>query len=199
MAQFRRSFAIIPAAGHSRRMARDKLLLPWRDSTIIESTLAAWRSSDVDEVIVVTRSDRQDVIGVCRQAGVSVVTPEAAPPEMKDSVRAGLHFVKATHAPTAHDAWLLAPADMPELNADVINDLLCEQQSHRLSILVPVQAGKRGHPVLFPWPVAEQVDTLTNDEGINVLLQRNPVCEIACDDLAIHLDLDTPEDYERLK
>ena len=32
-----RSFAIIPAAGRSVRMGRQKLLMPWGDATLIET------------------------------------------------------------------------------------------------------------------------------------------------------------------
>ena len=40
-----RSFAVVPAAGRSRRMGRPKLLLPWGESTIIQQVLGAWRAS----------------------------------------------------------------------------------------------------------------------------------------------------------
>ena len=50
-----RSFAIIPACGRSVRMGTPKLLMPWKDSTVIEAVLAAWEQSQIDEIVVVVR------------------------------------------------------------------------------------------------------------------------------------------------
>ncbi|MBI2479660.1 MAG: NTP transferase domain-containing protein, partial [Planctomycetia bacterium] len=108
-----RSFAIVPAAGRSRRMGHDKLLLPWGDSTVIESLLASWRASGVDEIIVVMRQDQTELQSLC--SGATIVTPEIPPPEMKDSVLAALDHIRKAIAPAGSDVWLLAPADMPQL------------------------------------------------------------------------------------
>ncbi|MBI2479659.1 MAG: hypothetical protein HYV60_13815, partial [Planctomycetia bacterium] len=63
----------------------------------------------------------------------------------------------------------------------------------------PTSDGKRGHPVLFPWAVASSVATLAENEGVNALLERFPVRTLECSGPAIHGDLDTPDDYERLR
>jgi len=43
------------------------------------------------------------------------------------------------------------------------------------------------------------VATLAENEGVNVLLERFPVRTLECGGPAIHGDLDTPDDYERLR
>lgn len=187
-----RSVAIIPAAGRSKRMGRDKLLLSWGQSTVLGSVIAAWQASKVDELVVVTRRDRQDIIDLCENEGVTLVAPEQPPPEMKDSVLAALRQTKG-------DVWLLAPADMPELDPTVIDQVLAAYDPASPSIIVPVKSGRRGHPVLFPWPLAREVALLGETEGVNVLLHRHPVRELKCQHTSIHCDLDTPEDYERTR
>jgi len=192
-----RSFAIVPAAGRSRRMGQDKLLLPWGDSTVIESLLAGWLASDVDEIVVVVRRDQTELQTLCRN--VTVVTPPIAPPEMKDSVLAALDHIRKAFAPADSDVWLLAPADMPQLNPAVVNELLAAHEPASPAIIVPTSDGKRGHPVLFPWAIASSVATLAENEGVNALLERFPVRTVECGGPAIHGDLDTPDDYERLR
>ncbi|MCA9206964.1 MAG: NTP transferase domain-containing protein, partial [Planctomycetales bacterium] len=103
-----RSFAVVPAAGESRRMGRPKLLLPWGDSTVIQTVLAAWQASRVDRVLVVVRPDDAELAEVCRRAGATVVVPGESPPEMKRSIQLALHEIHHRHAPTDADAWLLA-------------------------------------------------------------------------------------------
>ncbi|HRX81552.1 MAG TPA: nucleotidyltransferase family protein [Pirellulaceae bacterium] len=192
-----RSFAIVPAAGRSRRMGQDKLLLPWGDATVIESLLASWQSSGVDEIVVVMRQDQTQLPSRCRNA--TIVTPEVAPPEMKDSVLAALKDIRERFSPDERDAWLLAPADMPQLDSDVIKRVIAAHDPASPAIIVPTSDGKRGHPVLFPWTLASSVALLTDNEGVNALLDRFPVRELECISSDIHGDLDTPEDYEQLR
>jgi Uncharacterized MobA-related protein len=199
-----RFFAIIPAAGNSIRMGAPKLLLPVSGGSMIERTLAAWKASKVDRIVVVVRPDDHDLENLCRSHGADVVMPPVAPPEMKHSVQHGLRYIDANFAPTAEDAWLLSPADMPNLSHRVINALISVSTQCRNAILLPTLDGKRGHPVLFPWTLAAEVFSLSTSEGLNVLRQRHKSREVPCDTvepagISAFGDIDTPEDYQRLK
>jgi len=200
-----RYFAIIPAAGLSTRMGRPKLLLSFGEGTLISGTISAWRQSRVDAVLAVARSDDSELAAACRHAGAAVVAPDAPPPDMKVSVQAALQFIQQHLQPAAHDAFLVAPADMPRLSPAIIDRLI---EQHALNdadaILVPFVAGQRGHPVLFPWPMASLVNDLATQEGLNVLVDRGPMVAVPCDDLVARgndpfADIDTPEDYQRLQ
>ncbi|MGI8979056.1 MAG: nucleotidyltransferase family protein [Pirellulaceae bacterium] len=198
-----RFFAIIPAAGNSTRMGAPKLLLPMHGGTLIEKTLAAWKASQMDKVFVVVRQDDRDLRDICRIHGAEVVTPAIAPPEMKDSVQYGLRHIEANFAPTVEDAWLLAPADMPNLSPRVIDALIAAHDLKHSMILVPTLGGKRGHPVLFPWTLATEVFSLPATSGLNVLRLRYESREVPCDSIepaggSAFSDIDTPEDYQRL-
>jgi len=204
------SYGIIPAAGHSRRMGQAKLRMPWGSTTVVEHVIAAWRRGGVDQVLAVVRSDDSKLARLCQQAGAIVVQPETPPPEMKDSIAAALAEVATRFQPRLDAVWLLAPADMPRLSSDVIVTLLDEHQVACPEILVPTYRPaigrsvprepivKRGHPVLFPWRLAQDVNQLSEDEGVNALLAREPVREVAVEQPSILDDLDTKDDYRRL-
>jgi molybdenum cofactor cytidylyltransferase len=205
-----RSFAIVPAAGQSRRMGRAKLLLPWRDSTVIESVLAAWRASQVERVVVTVGPTDDELATRCSACGAEVVRAASAPPQMKDSVLLALEHIRATAAPSDTDAWLLAPADGVGLTARAINLVIdefvsCAAASGTAKIVVPCVGGRRGHPVAFPWRLATEVGRLGADEGINVLRKRHAahqwdIAEALGDEAEqILIDLDTPQDYRRLR
>jgi molybdenum cofactor cytidylyltransferase len=194
-----RSFAIVPAAGRSQRMGRPKLLLPWQGATVIEHVLAAWKASRVEQIVVVVHPQDRELAQVCRQAGVEVVVPQSPPPEMKISVQEAVAWIGGRQSPSAADVWLLAPADMPGLPASAIDQVLNAHDPGNPSIIVPRHGDRCGHPVLFPWPLADEVARLGRDEGLNRLRQRFPVREIELPDAAILADLDTPEDYRRLQ
>ena len=194
-----RSFAIVPAAGRSARMGRPKLLLPWGERTVIETVLAAWRASRVETIVVVTRGDDAALAEVCRHCGVIVASAFPPPPDMKASVRHGLAFIAQTWQPAPHDVWLVAPADLPRLSAETIDRVLTAYDPRRPEIIVP-RTERRAHPVLFPWSLADEVERLPADTGIDGLLRRHAVREVHVEaTAAAGDDLDTPEDYERLR
>ena len=85
---------------------------------------------------------------------------------------------------------------MPRLSAALINQV-CASASG--PICVPAHHGRRGHPVSFAWQLAAEVASLGPEQGVNALLLRHPVREIAWGTEADWQDLDTPADYRRLR
>ena len=153
-----RTFAILPAAGHSRRIGRPKLLLPLADGrALIDHVLMAWRGSSVDGIVVVMRRDDAPLAKRCAGPRTAIVQPDVDPPDMKSSIAAGIQYLLESRPPAADDAWLVAPADMPLLSAQAIDaviaayrqQLAARDTAHTnlpLQIVVPHHAGRRGHP-----------------------------------------------------
>ncbi|MCI0357812.1 MAG: nucleotidyltransferase family protein [Planctomycetaceae bacterium] len=196
-----RSFALVPAAGHSLRMGRPKLLLPVAGQPLILHTLAAWKRSRVDRIAVVVRPDDSALAEIVQGAGVDSVMPPAAPPDMKASLACGLAHIAANYHPLDSDTWLAAPADMPGLSSQVIDRLLGEAVSHEGQIIIPTLEGRAGHPVLLPWSLAGEISRLQPQEGLNSLIDRCQPRLVACDDLATSAqhafaDIDTPDDLQ---
>jgi molybdenum cofactor cytidylyltransferase len=194
----RRVFAIIPAAGHSRRMRQPKLLLPWRDATIIESVLRAWCRSNVSHVIVVLREDDASLSIICQEWPVEIVRPARDPRDMKESIQCGLKHVAETHQPTDRDQWIVAPADLPQLDADLINQVVAAGEGH--SGVTAARFGDRqGHPILLPWTWSERVFSLAENAGLDHLLEQTRVHFVDLPAARRVVDVDTPEEYEQLK
>lgn len=206
------TFAIVPAAGHSRRMGQPKLLLPWGDWTIGEQVLWNWRCSRVTRVLVVVRRDDDALAAGCRRvaaregtttagrplAPLDLVRPDLDPPDMKASARAALDFLERTYVVASTDAWLLAPADLPQLSVELIDALVAAAEPAATQIVVPVCGGRRGHPVLFPLAAAEEVRRLADGEGLDRLVARLPSRSLEFGPAALAADVDTPDDYRRL-
>jgi molybdenum cofactor cytidylyltransferase len=210
----RQSFAVVPAAGDSVRMGQPKLLLPVGGQPLIWHTLAAWVRSSVSRIVVVVRP-ADDALSNClsefkvqgskfKAAGhLDVVVPRSPPPDMKASLQAALTHIQQHHSPTGDDAFLVAPADMPNLSTPIINRLLARHSGDIAVILAPTIAGRRGHPVLIPWPLAPEAFALQADEGLNTIIDRQTVELVPCDDLAgagesAFADIDTPDQYQQL-
>lgn len=192
-------------------MGRPKLLLPWsgpgdpaRSCTVIEQVLAAWQASRVDHLAVVVDPRDVALADICRYTlqwqptRAAVVVADQPPADMKASVALGLSFIRATWSPTADDVWLTAPADLPLLSPTTIDLVLAAFDPSCPEIVVPVYRGRRGHPILVPWTLADAAARLPSDAGLRQLLDEHPVREVAAGADSVGGDVDTPADYRRL-
>jgi len=200
-------FAVVPAAGLSRRMGQPKLTMQLAGRPVIEHLLTALDQPGIDAVVVVFRRDDEALATTLRQAPplqhiqLICVQPDTDPPDMRTSVEAGLARIRDQFSPGDDSAWLLIPADHPVLDGSVVEQLLTERPRSNADILVPTHNGERGHPTLFRWPLANQVSRIPADQGLNWLVRHDTVsvCEIAVPSDSVLLDLDTPEDVRRLE
>jgi molybdenum cofactor cytidylyltransferase len=194
--------AVVPAAGRSERMGRPKLALPLGDRTVLEHVVAALRAGGADHVLVVLGPFVPELEPLAAAAGADVCRLPVATADMRATVEHGLRWLEERHRPLPDDAWLLAPADHPSLDPAVVRDL-CEafgrDRSH--SILIPVHAGRRGHPALIAWRHVAGIRALPPDRGINAYLREHSIetREVPAASTGVLCDLDTPEDYERLR
>ena len=101
--------------------------------------------------------------------------------------------------PKPEDNWLLVPADHPTLDAIIVQQLLQAQAAQPESqIIVPTYRGRRGHPALLSWGAVAGIRALPSHQGINVYLRHHAV-EVPVESESILVDLDTPEEYEKLR
>ncbi len=97
---------VVLAGGHSRRMGRDKALLPWRGRPLIEHQLALLRAVGVEKVTV---SGHRPAYG-----GIADARDDAGPV-------AGLAGVAAVRSGDLQ--LLVIPVDMPLLDAALLRSL----------------------------------------------------------------------------
>ncbi len=192
-----RSFAIIPACGRSRRMGTDKLLLPWNNSTILETVIDAWQQSRVDHIVIVIPKSRADLQKLLAPLPVHLVTADPRPADMKGSVQLALREIETRFTPTPEDVWLVAPADMPTLSTRTVDLVLKAGQKIPGRCVVPKHGDKQGHPVLFPWSMAAEVFHLADDQGLNSLARPDVIVRVAAAELG--QDVDTTEQFRALQ
>lgn len=189
-----RSFAIVPAAGHSVRMGKPKLLMEFGGRRLIEWVLSAWIASEVNQVTVVVRQDDRELIDCCLAYPVDVIEAEPPPADMRESLEAGLRHVERRYSPAPNDTWLVAPADLVGLTTTAVDCLLRRYLPASPCVLVPQCKDGRGHPVLLPWSHAKELINLRSGLGLNALIHQSHFLAVPFADASILKDLDTPED-----
>jgi molybdenum cofactor cytidylyltransferase len=195
------TFGLIPAAGRSSRMGRPKLLLPLGGLTVLERVVAAFRAAGVQDILVVVPPHLPQLAGPAAAAGAHVLRLGQETPDMRATVECGLAWLEERFRPGTGDGWLLSPADHPALEPAVIGQLFEEKAANPgKTVFVPTHGGRRGHPVLIAWGHVAGVRRWPAGQGLNSYLRahEDQTVLVGVDSADVLLDLDTPEDYERL-
>ncbi len=195
-------FGLVPAGGKSKRMGRPKLSLPFGNRTVLECVLHALQQGGCDVTVVVLGTQAAPMEPLARQAGAHSCMLQEDTVDMRATIEVGLCWLQREFGPRDSDAWLLAPADFPTLEADVITALKSAYLANPgYSIVVPTCGGLRGHPVLLSWRHAQGLLAHTPSEGLNgyLRLHGKQTLEVAIEKPGVLADLDTPQDYERLR
>tara|TARA_B100000809_G_scaffold250360_1_gene282741 strand:+ start:158 stop:754 length:597 start_codon:yes stop_codon:yes gene_type:complete len=193
--------AVLLAAGRSSRMgaARDsKLLLPWGDGkeSLVVGTVRKLQSSGIDHIVAVTGHRADEVGAAIASTGVEIVLNPEYVAGLSTSIAVGVRA-----APDGSTGYLFALADMPNVAADTINRMCSALAARPTAIVAPVSNGRRGNPVLFSSDFRQQLLSLSGDRGASGLLTRyaGSVVEVEVDDEGIFADVDTAQDYRKLR
>jgi len=185
--------AILLAAGESRRMGRPKLLLKWGGSTIIEKSVDTLLASKIDELIVVLGHQAQAIL---RKLGArrlkAVVNPQYRM-GMSTSIRTGIGQVSSMS-----EAILIALADQPLIERDLIDHLIDTYGRNPQGIVLPSYKGRRGHPVILDSNrYRGEMENLMGDAGCRPILERHPgdILEVPVDSEGVLVDIDSWEHY----
>lgn len=182
---------ILMASGYSRRMGRNKLLLPFRGKPLFRHGLEAACASRLDHCIVIT--NQPEIMGFCQSSGIRYIENNLASEGQSASIRLG-----AAHAP-AGSSYMFLPADQPFLSPDIINRLISAGKESPGSIIIPKYNGISGSPAVFPHALKAELCALSGGaRGSKVIREHSGLLRFIHfeEDLPL-ADIDTPEDYAR--
>jgi molybdenum cofactor cytidylyltransferase len=197
--------AIVLAAGMSTRMgAENKLLLPFRGTTLIGNMVDVVAGAQVGETLVVLGHEAERVrAAVLARPGRSggpvifVDNPNYAE-GMGSSVQAGMRAVSVRAT-----GIMVCLTDLPLIESAELNQLIKAfemQLNAEPPIAVPIHQGQRGNPVLFSAKYRDEALSMRGMAGCRGIVKKYPerVIEVEMVEDHVLLDIDTVEDYRRL-
>jgi len=186
---------VVLAAGLSLRMGRAKLLLDWGGRPVIRRAVEQVKAGRVDEVLVVLGHEAPTIREALKGLPVRFVENPEPEAGQASSIAAGV----AVLGP-AVSAVLIALGDQPALPPEVIPRLVETFNQTGKAIVAPLYRGVQGNPVLFAAAVFPELRALTGDRGARSVVEKDPArVALVSFDLPMPADLDTFEDYERLR
>lgn len=186
--------AVVLAAGKSERMGRNKLLLEVAGRPILDWVLDALEASTVDEVIVVLGHRPEELKPIAEAHGAEIVLNPRYEEGMASSFKAGLRRVSA-------DAAFLVLGDQLGLEAELLDRMATAMEADPEALIVsPIHRGRMGHPVLLRRPLFHEILGLKKEETMrDIVLRHESAHELVEGGVWCVLDIDTPEDFERVR
>jgi len=196
----RNAAGILLAAGASSRMGKPKQLLEVGGQPLLARIINEALNSDLDTVVLVLghqAEEIRDAIGqVLRHPKLKVIENRLYEQGISTSIIAGLSEVEKNS-----DYVMILLADMPHINAGLINFLLKGFLNSRLPLGAVRIKGKRSHPVIFSRKLFHELHQLKGDIGARELFLRygNQVCLMEPEEFFDDMDIDTLKDYIRYR
>jgi molybdenum cofactor cytidylyltransferase len=189
---------VILAAGASSRMGRDKALLPWHGTTFLGGAIEVLEPL-TDMVIVVAGANAERLEPIVAAAGAFlIVNPE---PELGQfsSLRAGLQDVLNR----GRDAAIVALVDRPPAQVATVRqlkDTFLRRCYEGVWAVVPRHGDRNGHPLVVGREMIEAFlrAPLTSNAREIEHAHAARIEHVDVNDPLVVLNVDTPEDYQRL-
>jgi CTP:molybdopterin cytidylyltransferase MocA len=193
--------AVILAAGASTRIGRPKAALSITDradtflSRLIRSLLAA----GLPDIVIVTGAAPDEVrhAALPFSRRVRFVHNAAWQRGQLSSLLVGLDAAPITNL----EAILMTLVDVPLVTADTVRTVVHAWRRTRGPIVRPARGDEHGHPVICDRAVFDELRAADPAVGAKAVVRAHAheIVNVGIDDPGAYFDVDTADDYERLK
>ena len=184
---------IVLAAGSSRRMGRNKLLLRLEGEAIVRKAARRALAAGLDPVIVVLGYDSEIVALELEGLPLWIVVNPDHAEGIRSSRRAGLAAV-----PSSAGAAVVLLADMPFVTEQMLATLVARYRDSDALLVTSDYAGQIAPPNLYDRELFAEIAGQEGEGRAEQVARRHAdeALTVGCPAAALG-DLDLPEDYER--
>lgn len=182
---------IILASGFSERMGENKLLMKFKDNTIIEQVIDIVKSSNLNKVILIARDDR--IINIGKEKRINSIKNYYAIIGQSSSIKIGINNSNL------EENYMFFCGDQPFIDKESINRLIDISNKNKDNIIIPRIEKDFGSPVIFPKEFKEELLDLKGDIGGKYIINNylDKVLYVEIDNKLFLKDIDNKEDYNK--
>lgn len=189
---------IILAGGGSTRFGQPKQLLDWRGHPFIRAVTQKTIDAGLSQVIVVTGANASQVEAAIMDLPVRFIRNDAWLSGQASSIHVGIKAITSEAAKQTGSVIFLL-VDQPQIETSVLRALIEYHAAVLQPIIAPlVMMEQRGNPVLFDRVTYPDLIELKGDVGGREIFSKHHVEYMPWHDDRLLLDVDKPEDYQRL-
>ena len=198
---------IILAAGKSSRFGKTKQLLDYHGQPFVRVVAETALQAGLSPVIVVIGANSEQVKSAIVGLPITIVNNPEWENGQSSSIRTGILEcrssasanveVKLPHSRKTGGAIFLL-ADQPQVSVEILRALVERHSQDLPTVLAPYVFDQRANPVLFDRVTFQDLLTLQGDTGGRAIFSKFSPRYLNWYDRKLLLDVDTPEDYDKL-
>jgi molybdenum cofactor cytidylyltransferase len=187
--------AIVLAAGSSRRMGTNKLLLPLEGEPLVRRSVRRCLAADFDRVVVVLGHESARVRAALDGLPCELVENADHARGVGTSIRAGVGFVA-----DVVDAAVVVLADMPYVTTDMLRTVTSWYRATRPPVVVSEYGGVQAPPTLYDRALFARLLAIADGSGGKPVAQQLASLRVTVAfPESARRDLDATADYERAR
>jgi molybdenum cofactor cytidylyltransferase len=183
-------FAVVLAAGESRRFGSAKQLADFRGQPLVARAMRLAEQSCGQRSILVAGSEWQRVAAACAPLAGYLVVNEDFTSGMGGSIAAAVGAIAGIA-----DAVLILLADQPLIDADYLARMVATWSANPAFIVASEFDATAGPPVIFPARHFDALLSLSGDRGARHVLMDPSSRTMLLHCSAAAVDIDVPEDF----
>ncbi len=184
---------VVLAAGAASRYGEAKMLLTWRGKPLVRQVAETALQGGLWPVVVVTGKEDAAIRTALQGLPVQFAHNAEWQAGQSRSIQVGLQ-----HLPENCGAAVFLLADQPQIPATLLSSQITMHRQSLAPLIAPLIDGRRANPVLFDRVAFKDLVQLQGDVGGRAIFSHYPVTWLPWNDANLLLDVDTPEDYQRL-
>jgi molybdenum cofactor cytidylyltransferase len=186
--------AVILSGGASSRMGSPKALLAYQGRPFLEHLLAITVHPKISVRRVVLGAHAEPIAKNIALAADEIVINDDWEKGQLSSIQAAIRSL-----PAGTEGLLLCLIDHPLISGDLVNELIEQFYLKRQKIVLPVYQGRRGHPVIFPVALYEELLQAPLEKGARAVVWAHAadVLEVPTNEEGCVLNLNDPETLHR--
>ena len=187
--------AVILSGGASSRMGSPKALLAYQGRPFLEHLLDVTVHPKIGVRRVVLGAHAEPIAKSIALAGDEIVINDDWESGQLSSIQAAIRSL-----PDGTDGLLLCLIDHPLISKTLVNELIEQYYTTPAKTVLPIYEGRRGHPVIFPATLYEELLQAPADKGARaVVWAHSPadVLELPTNEEGCVLNLNDPATMHR--
>jgi len=189
---------VILAAGESTRYGKTKQLLDWKGQPFVRAVAIKALEAGLSPVVVVVGANAEQVEAAVKDLGVRIARNAEWKSGQASSIKEGIKDLAAPKSNGKAGSAIFLLVDQPQITTSMLRALVEKHSSGLFPIIAPLVMDQRANPVLFDRMAFSDLMTLEGDVGGRAIFHKHRVEYLPWHDDRMLLDVDTPEQYQRL-